>query len=62
MEERNIFIVPLTLLWYLSNFFERLRKQRVTSIICLGKLELLADVMGVVSLPHSRPLVVLVPG
>ena len=47
MDERNILIVLLPLLWYLSNFFvDRLGKHMVTPIIRPGKLELLADVMG----------------
>ena len=47
MDEKNILIVPLPLLWYLYHFlFHRLGKKRVTSIICPGKLGFLADVMG----------------
>ena len=37
---------PFARLWYLSIFLDRLGKQRVMPIICPGKLDLLADVMG----------------
>ena len=40
-------ILPLPLLWYVSDFFfERLEKQRVVPIIRPGESELEAEVMG----------------
>ena len=47
MEERNSFICSLLLWWYVSNvLFDLSRKQRLNPIICPGKFELLADMMG----------------
>ena len=47
MEARNFLILPLPLLWYLSNFlFDWLGKQRVTPIIQPGNSELIAEVTG----------------
>ena len=47
MEARKILIIPLPLLWHLSNFLlDRLGKKRVTSIIRTGKSKLVAEVMG----------------
>ena len=47
MEENNILITNLPLLWYLDNFLlDQLEKYRVTPIIHSGKLELIVDVIG----------------
>ena len=47
MESRNILILPLPLLWYLSDFlFDWLGNQRVTSIIRPGNSELISEEMG----------------
>ena len=68
MEARKIFITPLPLLWYLSDFLiESLFNQRLTPIIRPGKSELVAEVMGsgfpamFQSLSRAGPIIMATP-